>query len=195
MKNFKKGSLIFYYGTMGSAKTANALMQKYNLNEKGYRVLLLKPALDTRDGKTIIKSRIGLKAKAMIFTPDDNLKELLKNKRYDCIIVDECQFSSAKQIEQLRDICDEKGITAYCYGLLTDFTSHLFEGSKRLVELANQMCLLQNYCKCGSNATINARFDSTGKIVNEGEQRQVGGDDMYKALCYSCWKKQLSNEK
>ncbi len=192
MKNKRIGNLIFNYGTMGSAKTANALMQKYNLNEKGYRVLLLKPSLDNRDGKTIIKSRIGLKSHAMVFKLEDNLKELLKNKRYDCIIVDECQFSTAEQIEQLRDICDSKGINIYCYGLLTDFTSRLFEGSKRLVELANQLIMLQNYCECGCNASINARFDKSGKVLSQGEQVQVGGDDMYKALCYSCWKKQIN---
>ena len=191
MKKTKAGKLYFYYGTMGSAKTANALMQKYNLNEKGYRVLLLKPALDTRDGKTIIKSRVGLKSKAMVFNTIDDITSLLKNKRFDCLIVDECQFATSSQVEQLRDICDNKHINIYCYGLLTDFTTRLFEGSKRLVEIADKMLLLDNYCECGSKANVNARFDENGNVVCKGEQVKVGGNDMYKALCYSCWKKKI----
>lgn len=192
MKKSNGSKLYFYYGTMGSAKTANALMQKYNLNEKGYRVLLLKPALDTRDGKTIIKSRVGLKSKAFVFTPTDDLTVMIKNKRFDCLIVDECQFATAEQVEQLRMICYNKHINIYCYGLLADFTTHLFEGSKRLVEIADKLILLENYCECGNKANVNARFDGDGNVLSEGEQVKVGGNEMYKALCYSCWKKKIS---
>ena len=181
-----RGILTFYYGTMNSSKTANALMLKYSLEQKKNNVLLLKPAIDTRAGETIVKSRIGLMSEAVTINNDDNLLEKLKYYEFDAIILDECQFATSSQIEQLKQIAIEKDVNIYCYGLKTDFTSHLFEGSKRLIELADKLVELETYCECGNLATINARFID-GKIVKDGEQIVIGGEDLYRPMCYSCW--------
>ena len=182
----EKGMLIFNYGTMNSSKTANALMLKYNLEQKHFNVLLLKPAIDTRSGENIIKSRIGLMSEAVTFNEEDNLIDKLKYYEFDAIILDECQFATEKQIEELKLIAIDKKINVYCYGLKTDFTSHLFAGSKRLLELADKLVELETYCECGNLATINARFVD-GKIVKSGKQIVIGDEDLYKPMCYSCW--------
>lgn len=184
-KQFSK--LVFYFGTMGCAKTANALMQAYKLKEKGLRVLILKPAIDTRDGKAILKSRIGLSSSALTYGESSNLIDLLSKKRYDYLIIDECQFSTAEQIEQLRYLCDKKNKYIFCYGLKSDFKTQLFEGSKRLFEIADKFEEIENYCSCGRRASVNARFID-GKLVKEGEQVLIGGNNLYKPLCYDCWK-------
>lgn len=181
-----KGLLTFYYGTMNSSKTANALMLKYSLEQNKNNVLLLKPTIDTREAGNIVKARIGLMSEAVMFSSDENLVEKLKYYEFDAIILDECQFATAEQIEQLKEIAIDKDINVYCYGLKTDFTSHMFEGSKRLIELADKLVELETYCECGKPATINARFVD-GKLVKDGEQIVIG-DDMYKPMCYSCWK-------
>lgn len=181
-----KGLLTFYYGTMNSSKTANALMLKYSLEQKHINVLLLKPAIDTRSGENIVKSRIGLMSEAITFNKEDNLIEKLKYYEFDAIILDECQFATENQIEELKQIAINKNINIYCYGLKTDFTSHLFSGSKRLLELADKLVELETYCDCGNLATINARFVD-GKIVKSGEQIVIGGEELYKPMCYSCW--------
>ena len=176
-----KGLLTFYYGTMNSSKTANALMLKYSLEQKKVNVLLLKPSIDTRESGNVVKSRVGLMSEAVTFDREENLIEKLKYYVFGAIILDECQFATADQIEQLKQIAIEKDINVYCYGLKTDFTSHLFEGSKRLLEL-------ETYCECGNLATINARFVDN-KLVKTGEQIVIG-DDMYKPMCYNCWHKE-----
>ena len=181
-----RGILTFYYGTMNSSKTANALMLKYSLEQKKNNVLLLKPAIDTRSGETIVKSRIGLMSEAVTVNEDDNLHEKLKYYEFDAIILDECQFATASQIEELKQIAIEKDVNVYCYGLKTDFTSHLFEGSKRLIELADKLVELETYCECGNLATINGRFID-GKIVKDGEQIVIGGEELYRPMCYNCW--------
>jgi thymidine kinase len=183
-----KGLLTFYYGTMNSSKTANALMLKYSLEQKKVNVLLLKPSIDTRESGNIVKSRVGLMSEAVTFDSSENLKVRLKQFDFGAIILDECQFATADQIEQLKQIAIENNINVYCYGLKTDFTSHLFEGSQRLVELADKLVELETYCECGNLATINARFVD-GKLVKTGEQIVIG-DDMYKPMCYNCWHNQ-----
>lgn len=183
-----KGLLTFYYGTMNSSKTANALMLKYSLEQKNINVLLLKPTIDTREVGNVVKSRIGLMSEAVMFDRDENLKEKLKYYDFGAIILDECQFATAEQIEELKQIAIEKNINVYCYGLKTDFTSQLFEGSKRLLELADKLVELETYCECGNLATINGRFVD-GKLVKTGEQIVIG-DTMYKPMCYECWYKE-----
>lgn len=190
--------LYFKYGVMGSSKTAQALMCRFNYMEKGYEVLLLKSAIDTRDKENeniVVKSRIGLMAKCETVTCEDDLFEFVKSRdflRSKCVvIVDEVQFLSSKQIEQLKEV--SVYVPVLCYGLLTNFKTQLFEGSKRLVEIADSLHELKSVCRCGKKANVNARFID-GKIVTDGDEILIGGNESYEALCYCCYEK-LKNEK
>lgn len=187
MSNLPK-ELRFYYGVVGSSKTANALMTRYNYQEKGYSVLLMKPSVDTRDGYNIVKSRIGLEAEAVIVEPGQSLTAYFEHHSLpDVIIADEAQFFTAQQVEEFKDISAR--IPVYCYGLKVDFLTHLFEGSRRLLELADTCIEIEALCRCGNKATVNARFDSAGNIIREGSQILLGGNDTYLAMCYHCWKR------
>ncbi len=173
---------------MGSSKTANALMKKFNFEERGKKVILLKPSLDTRDGKTIIKSRIGLSSEAILLERNASIFDILKNCSYDIIIVDEAQFLSSHQVDELRKLADN-GIMIMCYGLKTDYTGHLFEGSRRIVEVCDTMREIQSMCsKCTTKAIINARY-SGNKVIYSGNIIDIGGEDKYIALCHKCWTK------
>ena len=193
--------LYFKYGVMGCSKSAQALMTKFNYEQQGYNVLLMKSSYDTRDqkdGKIVVKSRIGLEADAVVFTPKTNFVRLFKSKKAEnigVIIVDECQFCTESQINQLKELT--AFVPVLCYGLKTDFRTKLFEGSKRLVEIADSMTELKAICACGRKATINARF-ANGKLVTRGSVIAIGGDERYKALCYDCYlklKKKQAKEK
>ena len=187
--------LYFKYGAMGSSKTANALITKFNYEERGMKVWLIKPSIDVRDGVDVVKSRIGLSAKADIMTPDKNLyEEYQKHSDCDVIIADECQFLTSAQIDGLRRIVDELQIPVLCYGLRTDFLTHLFEGSRRLFEVADSVTEIKTICECGKKAIVNARIDEKGKIVTEGGQILLGGNDSYVAMCHSCWKKAIKEQ-
>jgi thymidine kinase len=178
---------------MGSSKTANALMTKFNFEEKGYNVLLLKPSIDNRDGVTLVKSRAGMESPAVLI---NNMTDIMTNIinlidfrpiQPQYIIIDEAQFLSCEQINQLKYIAVEYNIPVFCYGLRTDFQSNLFEGSKRLFELADEITEIKSICHCGNKAIINARYIDD-KIVYEGEQIEIGGNEKYIGLCYRCWK-------
>ena len=181
--------LYFKYGAMGSSKTANALITKFNYEERGMKVWLIKPSVDVRDGADVVRSRIGLKASAEVITPDkDIFEEYAKHQECDVIITDECQFFTPAQIDQLRKIVDEINIPVLCYGLRTDFLTHLFPGSSRLFEVADSITEIKTICSCGKKAIVNARIDDDGKVVTEGGQILLGGNDSYVAMCHSCWK-------
>jgi len=164
---------------MGCSKTAQALITKFNYEERNMKVLLLKPAIDNRDGANTVKSRIGLQAEAVAVREDENVYETYLNRYSDCdvIIVDECQFLTPEQVDQLADIVIQKDIPVLCFGLSTDFTTHLFPGSKRLFEIAESISEIKSVCTCGAKATVNARLDEKGGIVTEGSQVCIGGDD------------------
>lgn len=181
--------MYFYYGAMGSSKTANALMTRFNWEDKGKKVALLKPSIDNRDGVDIVKSRAGLMAKAILIYPDSTIQEVLPEpvETYDNLIVDEAQFLSKAQVEELRDIADN-GTFVMCYGLKSDFMGNLFEGSKRILELADSLREIVTMCPCGKKAIMNARY-SGNRILYEGEQVVVGGNESYIALCHNCYKK------
>ena len=180
--------LYFKYGSMGSSKTAQALITKYNYEENGMLVWLIKPAADQRDGATILRSRVGLEAPAEVVAPERDLLEAYRLRgRTDVIIVDECQFLTAAQIDQLREIVDSENIPVLCFGLRTDFRSTLFEGSRRLFEVADTITEIKAICDCGAKATTNARIDSDGYVVTEGAQLLLGGNDRYIAMCHKCW--------
>ena len=182
--------LYFKYGAMGSSKTAQALITKYNYEENDLSVWLLKPSADTRDGKSILRSRIGLEAEVEIVPPETDILELFRSTRLgkcDVIIVDECQFLTQEQIDQLRAIVDEHTIPVMCFGLRTDFQTKLFPGSLRLMEVADTIQEIKTICDCGAKATVNARIDSTGHIITHGAQVVLGGNDSYIAMCHKCY--------
>ena len=180
--------LYFKYGAMGSSKTANALITKFNYEERGMKVWLIKPAIDDRDGVGIIRSRIGLEAEAYVVARDTDLYAEFQSKRsHHVIIADECQFLTAAQIDQLRRIVDEFDVPVLCFGLRTDFLTHMFEGSRRLFEVADSITEIKTICSCGKKAIVNARIDGEGKVVTEGGQILIGGNDFYVAMCHSCW--------
>ena len=187
--------LYFKYGAMGSSKTAQALITKFNYEERGMSVWLIKPATDDRDGKTILRSRIGLYAEAEVVAPEDDVAELYARRgRRDVIIADECQFLTPRQIEQLRDLVDEQDVPVLCFGLRTDFQTRLFPGSARLFELADSITEIKTICECGSKATVNARIGPDGKVVTQGQQVLLGGNDTYLAMCHACWRRRIRRE-
>ena len=189
------GKLYFKYGAMGSSKTAQALITKYNYEENGLKVLLIKPCTDTRDGADIIRSRIGLEAPAMPVAPEADLIGLFRQQNCDIVIVDECQFMTAEHIDQLRAIVDEWDIPVICFGLRTDFLTRLFPGSLRLMEVADSIEEIKTICDCGNKATVNARIDSQGHIVTEGAQVVLGGNDSYIAMCHRCYIRGIRDHK
>lgn len=173
--------LYFRYGAMGSSKTANVLMVDYNYHERGKKALLVKPRVDSRDGHCTIKSRMGLR-KTCAFLDDLVIMGDEKIKKYDCILVDEAQFATKEQVQYLTHVVDDLNIPVICYGLRADFQNNLFEGSMWLLAWADTIEEVKTVCWCGRKATCNARV-SNGKVVREGEQVVLGGNDTYTALC------------
>ena len=187
--------LYFKYGAMGSSKSAQALITKFNYEELGMKVWLIKPSTDTRDGANVIKSRIGLEAKATVITPEQDIVEEYRNiGKHDVIISDEAQFFTPAQIDQLRELVDTDELPVLCFGLRTDFLTHFFPGSQRLMELADSITEIKTVCACGSKATVNARIDANGHVITEGEQVFLGGNDSYIAMCHRCWQKKIREQ-
>lgn len=181
--------LYFKYGAMGSSKTANALITKFNYEERGMKVWLIKPSIDDRDGENVVRSRIGLSQEAFVVSKDlDIFREFENHTDCHAVIADECQFFTSAQIDQLRAIVDKLDIPVLCFGLRTDFVTHLFEGSRRLFEIADSINEIKTICSCGNKAIVNARI-CNGKILTEGAQILIGGNDSYIAMCHSCWQK------
>ena len=181
--------LYFKYGAMGCSKTAQALITKFNYEERGMKVLLAKPATDIRDGADIVRSRIGLEAPAVTLPADTDIFRLYTEKYRDCrvVIVYECQFLTPQQVDQLGRLVLEYDIPVMCFGLATDFLTHLFPCSRRLFEIAESISEIKSVCRCGAKATVNARFDSEGHILYHGKQVCLGGNDRYTAMCRKCW--------
>ena len=187
--------LYFKYGAMGSSKTAQALITRFNYMELGMSVWLIKPSVDTRDGADVIKSRIGLEARAQVITPEqDIIAEYQKQPGHDVIIADEAQFFTPEQIDQLRQLVDEEDIPVLCFGLRTDFLTHFFPGAQRLMELADSLTEIKTVCACGRKATVNARIDASGRIITQGDQVFLGGNDSYVAMCHKCWKQRIAQQ-
>ena len=181
--------LIFNYGTMNSGKSMLLLAKAYNFDERGIPYRIYKSAVDTRD-KGVIHSRpIGdkpcctIKANESFFSKED-----WYNTDVKWLLVDEAQFLTEYQVDELAEIVDQCGINVICYGLRTDFQTHFFPGSKRLMELADSMTEIKTVCACGKKATVNARIDENGNIVYRGNQVMLGGNDSYVAMCHKCWK-------
>jgi thymidine kinase len=195
--------LYFKYGAMASSKTANALMTRFNYEEKGNKVWLIKPDLDDRDDYTdqngarvtVVKSRIGLYAVADVIQRNEDILELFREKisveAVDAIICDECQFLTGAQVEQMKYIAEFYNVPVLCFGLRADFQTKLFEGSKRLFELADSINEIKSVCKCGKKTIVNARIDENGNVVVEGNQIEIGGNDKYESMCWGCWQKRI----
>ena len=190
--------LYFKYGAMGSSKTAQALITKYNYEENDLKVWLIKPSADVRDGVNVLRSRIGLEAEVEVVSPTVDLHALFSEKKEGCcdvIIADECQFFTDAHVDALRTIVDQYNIPVLCFGLRTDFLCHLFPGSKRLFEVADSIAEIKTICDCGAKATVNARLDENGMIVTEGAQVLLGGNDRYIAMCHKCWCAKINQQK
>ena len=174
--------LYFRYGAMGSSKTANAIMVQYNYQERNQRVLMVKPALENRDGERTLKSRCGLSAECVFMEElDDALVQ-----QHDCVIVDEAQFLTKAQVEYLVHVVDELNIPVIAYGLRADFRGEFFEGSQWLMCWADTIEEVKTICWCGKKAICNARVHN-GKVVKEGEQVLLGGNNQYVSLCRKHW--------
>ncbi len=186
--DYGMAKLYFRYGAMGSSKTANALMVRYNYLEKGQYPVLLKPAVDNRDGEKLIRSRLGISAECVFV--EDYLEMVRKEwigkecilQKPDCIIIDEAQFLTTDQVDLLAKIVDDFDVPVICYGLRTDFTSHLFEGSARLMEISDKLEEVPTVCWCGRRAHFTARIHD-GAIVRSGERIMMGGNESYTSLC------------
>ena len=188
--------LYFKYGAMGSSKSAQALITQFNYEELGMSVWLIKPSVDTRDGADVIRSRIGLERRAQVITPEQDIAaEYRKAGPHDVIIADEAQFFTPAQIDQLRELVDTDDLPVLCFGLRTDFLTHFFPGAQRLMELADSLTEIKTVCSCGRKATVNARIDGDGKIVTEGAQVMLGGNDSYVAMCHQCWMQRIREQK
>ena len=174
--------LYFFYGAMGSSKTANALIARFSYEHKGLKALLVKSPLDTRDGK-LMRSRVGLEHPCILIGDIDAVNV----KKYHCVIVDEAQFLTKDEVMKLVHIVDNLKIPVMCYGLRADFKGDLFPGSKALFEMCDKIVEVKTICWCGRKALFNARFDKAGNVLKEGEQIVVGADDQYTGLCRKHW--------
>ena len=198
--------LYFKFGAMASSKTANALMTRFNYEEKGNHVWLIKPDLDNRDDYTdengvrvtVVKSRIGLSAVADVVRRDEDIHArfvaLNEKQPIDVIICDECQFLTAAQVDQMKHIAEYCDTPVLCFGLRSDFLTQLFEGSKRLFEIADSITEIKSVCRCGKKAIVNARI-ADGRVVTEGDQIEIGGNDKYEGMCWGCWQNRIKEGK
>lgn len=178
--------LYFKYGAMGSSKTANALMTRFNYEERGQQALLVKPRMDTRDGEHVVVSRIGLRHPCIYF---DEMRELtiMELQQNACIIVDEAQFLTREEVMYLVHLVDVLDIPVICYGLRADFKGDLFPGSEALLVMADKLEEVKTICWCGKKAIFNARFDQNGRVLKEGRQVVLGANDQYIGLCRRHW--------
>jgi thymidine kinase len=194
--------LFFKYGTMGSTKTLTLLTMAYNFEEKNINFMCFKPSIDMRDGGNVIKSRVGFERECSIIheysdifqSVTDFISVLEATFNYNPIkwlLIDESQFLTIEHVDQLSKIVDELNINVMCFGLRTDFKSKLFEGSKRLFEIADSIEEIKTSCKCGAKAIINARIDKKNNIIKDGEQIKIGGNESYITMCRKCWNNSL----
>lgn len=179
--------LYFYYSAMNAGKSTNLLQSSHNYKERGMNTLLLTPEIDQRSGSGKIASRIGLEASAQTFNQEDDLHELVRSTEtappIACVLIDEAQFLTRPQVEQLAQISDDLDIPVLCYGLRTDFQGNLFPGSAALLGWADNLTELKTICHCGSKATMNLRTDGKGNAIKVGSQVEIGGNERYVAMC------------
>ncbi len=193
-KSQRRGKLYFRYGTMGSAKTALLLTTAYNFEERKMDYVCMKPVIDDREKDSVIRSRIGIERRCCWIYPNTNMYQMLvemfesEGRLKEWVLIDESQFLTAEQVDQLAQVVDDYGVNVMCYGLRTDFQTHLFEGSRRLFELADTIDEIKSTCTCGRKTIVNARIDRNGDVILDGEQVEIGGDDKYMAMCRRCYR-------
>lgn len=185
----------FKFGTMNSGKSMLLLSKAHNFEERGIPFLIFKSTIDTRDGNSVIHSRPLGDKKCISISPTEKFSDKfdLQNTNVKWILVDEAQFLTTEQIDELGDIVDFYGINVICYGLKTDFQTHLFEGSKRLFEIADSFEEIKSQCNCSGKNIFNARIDGDGNVITEGEQIEVGAEDRYLSMCRKCYKEAIRN--
>ena len=191
--------LYFYYSAMNAGKTTTLLQSAYNYHERGMRTVILTPRLDSRAGQGVVASRIGLKARALAFESDDDLLEIIRvdiaaRGKLDCVLVDEAQFLSKSQVWQISDVVDTLGIPVLAYGLRTDFRGELFEGSRYLLALADNLIEIKTICHTGKKATMVVRVDEHGRAVKDGPQVEIGGNERYVSVSRAEFKKIMAGE-
>ena len=190
----------FKFSPMEAGKSAMLLIEAYNFEKRNINILCMKPSIDNRESIDKISSRIGIEKECFVIYPNYDIYAIVKkiislnenNNKLQWILVDESQFLTSEQVEQFRAIVDDFDINVMCYGLRTDFQTHLFEGSKRLFELADDIDELKISCSCGRKAIFNARFNENGELVANGEQILIGGEDKYKPMCSKCHRDELN---
>ena len=188
--------LYFYYSAMNAGKSTVLLQSSHNYHERGMKTLLLTPAINQRDGMGKIASRIGLTKDAESFQQEDDLRLLIDRTHEQapiaCVLIDEAQFLTRPQVEQLAKVADQAGIPVLCYGIRTDFKGNLFPGSAALLGWADNLIELKTICHCGRKATMNLRTDAEGEPIKEGEQVEIGGNERYVAMCRKCFVEAMS---
>ena len=179
--------LYFYYASMNAGKSTTLLQADFNYRERGMATMLFTAALDERAGRGVIASRLGVSAAATPFDAATDLAacvlDRVAHEPIACVLVDEAQFLSAAQVDQLARLADAQGLPVLCYGLRTDFRGELFPGSARLLAIADTLVELKSVCTCGRKATMNLRVDDEGRAIGEGQQTDIGGNERYLALC------------
>lgn len=185
--------LHFFHGVMNSGKTVDLLKMNHNYVSHGRHTILISPACDDRSGVGRISSRLGISAPSICVGSSEDLFEIVKAERSPAqpvaaVLVDEAQFFTAQQVEQMTRIVDELGISVIAFGLRVDAFGNLFEGSKALMELADSLEETKQLCFCGKKATMNMRFDSNGNVVRSGAVIETGGEDKYRSVCRSHWR-------
>ncbi|RYC39624.1 thymidine kinase [Pectobacterium zantedeschiae] len=184
--------LYFYYSAMNAGKSTALLQSSYNYQERGMRTLVFTAEIDNRHGVGIVSSRIGLSSPALLFNPQTSLFELLEKEHraqpVDCVLIDECQFLTREQVNELSDVVDQLDIPVLCYGLRTDFRGDLFSGSHYLLAWADKLIELKTVCHCGRKANCVLRLDEKGNAVHEGEQVVIGGNESYVSVCRKHYK-------
>ncbi len=191
--------LYFYYSAMNAGKTTTLLQSAYNYQERGMRTLILKPRLDDREGQGVVASRIGLKARAVMFDKDQDLLELVRadiaeHGKLGCLLLDEAQFLAKAQVWQISDVVDQLGVPVLAYGLRTDFRGELFEGSQALLALADNLVEIKTICHTGRKATMVVRVDAAGRAVSDGPQVEIGGNERYVSVSRAEYKKIMAGE-
>ena len=191
--------LYFSYSTMNAGKSTVLLQASHNYGERGMKTMLFTAELDNRSKVGNISSRIGLSEKALTFNNDDNLfslvEERLSTDKISCVFVDEAQFLTEKQVWELSDVVEILNIPVMCFGLRTDFQGKLFEGSSSLLAIADELKEIKTICHCGKKANMVVRVDSNGKVLKEGAQIEIGGNEKYISLCRKHWKNEMENNR
>jgi len=181
---------------MNAGKSTILLQSSYNYRERGMNTLILSPEIDTRFGPGKVASRIGIESESQTFDTADNLHTIVlehyRREKLHCVLVDEAQFLTRLQVRQLSDVCDQSEIPVLAYGLRTDFQGHLFEGSEALLGWADSLVEIKTICHCGRKATMVLRIDGKGRVIRDGSQVQIGGNDRYESVCRKHFKAGMS---